>query len=58
MNPTPAILIAILILGLILISPQLRAYMTHIALRLFFDRYMSEPRYRVTNPRSDDRKRR
>ena len=54
MNPTPVIVLVALILVAVLLSPQLRAYLTHIALRRFFDRYMSEPRYRVTFPSSDD----
>ena len=51
MSQSIALTLALLILAVVCLSPQIRAFFTEIALRRFFDRYMSEPRYRITNPR-------
>jgi hypothetical protein len=53
MGLSAAIMIAALaILAVCLGSPRIRSLMAMIALRRFFDRYMSRPRYRVYNLRS------
>ncbi len=58
MFPTPAVLITILLVGASLCVPQVRTYLTQIALRRFYERYLSRPRYRVWNPRSEKSDRR
>ena len=49
MNATLAISLSVLAIGICLCSRQVRSYLTMIALRRFFDKYMQRPRYRVYN---------
>jgi len=54
MGATLAISLAVLAVGIGLCSPQVRSYLTMIALRRFFDKHMQRPRYRVYNLRPEE----
>ena len=56
MGPASAILLAVLVLiAICLGSRRVRTFLTMIALRRFFDRYMQRPRYRAYFPDERDK---
>ena len=55
MDATSAVLLSVLVIvGICLGSRRVRTYLTMIALRRFFDRYLQQPRHRVHFPDDPD----
>ena len=55
MSTAPTLAACVLVAGLFLLTPAGRPWMTAIALRRFFERYMREPRHRIFDPRKSGR---
>ena len=54
MNPSSLVLVPLVLAGLLLCLPEVRAFFVALAQRRFYDDHMSRPRYRYYDPRTED----